>query len=228
MKIKYAAISETGQRPNNEDAYRVTDNADEQHWMGIVCDGMGGHSKGEVASETVINVLVDYFGQHADMADSDEKVEDACGMASRELDAQSDEMGQVEMGTTMVMASIRGDKLMVAHVGDSRCYVMRPGEGRIIQTCDHTRQSEGREYITRCFFSYRSEVCVPDMKYIKVKAGDRILICSDGLYRCMSSRTFEKQLMDDKTPEEILHTFAERCEDYANDNYTAILAFVEE
>ena len=53
MKIKYATISEKGRRYNNEDAFRVIEHPEKNRWLGIVCDGMGGHSMGEVASETI-------------------------------------------------------------------------------------------------------------------------------------------------------------------------------
>ena len=51
MKISYATISKTGKRMNNEDAFCVIDEQEEGRWFGIVCDGMGGHAMGEVASE---------------------------------------------------------------------------------------------------------------------------------------------------------------------------------
>ena len=53
IKIQYASISETGKRQKNEDAFRIVGMADGNRWLAVVCDGMGGHDKGEVASETV-------------------------------------------------------------------------------------------------------------------------------------------------------------------------------
>ena len=53
MKIHYATISETGKRQNNEDAFRIVNSEDGNRWLAVVCDGMGGHAMGEVASETV-------------------------------------------------------------------------------------------------------------------------------------------------------------------------------
>ena len=51
MKIHYATISETGKRQNNEDAFRIVNSEDGNRWLAVVCDGMGGHAMGEVASE---------------------------------------------------------------------------------------------------------------------------------------------------------------------------------
>ena len=53
MKIHYATISETGKRRKNEDAFRIVNSEDGNRWLAVVCDGMGGHAMGEVASETV-------------------------------------------------------------------------------------------------------------------------------------------------------------------------------
>lgn len=61
MKIHYATISETGKRQNNEDAFRIVNGEDGNRWLAVVCDGMGGHAMGEVASETVSDAIVDYW-----------------------------------------------------------------------------------------------------------------------------------------------------------------------
>ena len=58
MEIRYATISKTGRRHNNEDAYKVIDMPQNNQFMGIVCDGMGGHSFGETASETSVMAWV--------------------------------------------------------------------------------------------------------------------------------------------------------------------------
>ena len=122
MKIHYATISETGKRQNNEDAFRIVNREDGSRWLAVVCDGMGGHAMGEVASETVSDAIVDYWKKHTDEPDSKTKVEKACAHAMRALDKKSNSLNHCQMGTTMVMASIEGNTVTIAHVGDSRCY----------------------------------------------------------------------------------------------------------
>lgn len=154
MEIRYATISKTGRRHNNEDAYKVIDMPQNNQFMGIVCDGMGGHSFGETASETVCNTISDFWKKHIDTPDCDSKVKLACKKASCAIDKKSFELHHVEMGTTMVMASIENDVATIAHIGDSRCYVQRPGDGLLYQTKDHIRLDFGWELVAKCFFSY--------------------------------------------------------------------------
>ena len=227
IKIQYSTISETGKRQKNEDAFRMVSMADGNRWLAVVCDGMGGHDKGEVASETVADAIVDYWRNEVDETDSKEKVEKACRKARITLDECSFAMGHVKMGTTMVMASIEGDTVTIAHLGDSRCYLIRPGEGLLYRTRDHIRMECGWEIIDRCFFTYRPEVCEPEVVQFKLEKGDRIMLCSDGLYKCMTNKIFLANMMDEKLLDEILDAYRIHCERQGDDNYTAVLIAVE-
>ena len=239
MKITYSTISKTGKRSNNEDAFKVIDAPEKGCWMGIVCDGMGGHAMGEVASRTVVNTITDYWKEHDDVPDSRDKVVEACMKASAAVDVQSDIFNHCQMGTTMVMASIEGNKVTIANIGDSRCYLLRPGyydyeditntdkDNVVYQTKDHVRLDFGWEVVEKCFLSYHPEVVVPDVVQFDVQPGDSIFICSDGLYKCIAPYILKARLMDDKTPEDILDVFDFLCERSGDDNYTAILAKID-
>ena len=225
MKIKYAIISKTGRRANNEDYVRVIDKQDESRWFGVVCDGMGGHACGELASETVGNAVCDYWERTSE-EDLKDKARKACRSASAKLDARANEMRHVQMGTTLVMASIEGNTLTITHCGDSRCYLMRDGDW-VYQTKDHVGYSFGWEIVTKCFFTYKPETAVPDIVQFEIKPGDRILLCSDGLYKSMPPEILKARLMDDKTPEEILDVYDFLCEKNGDDNYTGILVEIK-
>ena len=61
IKIQYSTISETGKRQKNEDAFRMVSMANGNRWLALVCDGMGGHANGEIASKIVADSIVDYW-----------------------------------------------------------------------------------------------------------------------------------------------------------------------
>lgn len=238
MKISYATISKTGRRSNNEDAFNVIYMPEKGRWMGIVCDGMGGHVNGEVASETVVKAISDYWDKFSDMYDREEKVIKACKKASTIFDRKSFDL-HAQMGTTMVMASIEDNKVTIAHIGDSRCYLIRPGhydyddinntdkDHVVYQTKDHVKTEFGWETVAKCFFSYRPEVAVPDIVEFEIKPNDRILICSDGLYKCIEPNMLKAHVMGDKSPEDILEVFDSLCERAGDDNYTAIMVRID-
>ena len=73
MNIRYATLSKTGKRANNEDAFSVIKADDNSRWLGIVCDGLGGHDFGEVASETVTKAFTDYWKENDKEKDTEEK-----------------------------------------------------------------------------------------------------------------------------------------------------------
>lgn len=233
MKISYATISKTGRRPKNEDSFKVIETPVFGRWMGIVCDGMGGHVMGEVASSTVVNAISRYWTKHIDKPDSEEKVAKARISASSALDDKAIDNGFARMGTTMVMASIEeGNKVTIAHIGDSRCYLLRPShfdnenasEDHVIyQTKDHVRNDNGWEMVARCFFSFKPEVAVPDTVQFELQSGDRIFLCSDGVYKCIDPKILNALLLEDKTPEEVVNEIDLICQKRAYDNYTAIM-----
>lgn len=227
MNIYYATLSKTGKRSNNEDAFSVIQADNNSRWLGIVCDGLGGHALGEVASETVIKAITDYWKENDKEEDTEEKVNNACLYAYNELNKRADSLKHIEMGTTMVMASIEGNIVTVAHIGDSRCYILRNDGGLLYQTQDHVNRIFGWETLSRCFFSYNSRNLVPDIIQLHLEAGDRILLCSDGVYKSIVSYILQERMMDNKSPEDILGTFDLLCEKNGDDNYTAILAFIE-
>ena len=225
MKIRYAIISKTGRRSNNEDYVKVIDEPEESRWFGVVCDGMGGHAMGEIASKTVCEAVCDFWERSTD-EDLTVKARRACRSASAKLDELALGMNHVQMGTTLVMASIDSDTITISHCGDSRCYLIRDNE-LVYQTKDHVGDSIGWEIVTKCFFSYKPEVAVPEIAQFPIQAGDRILICSDGLYKSIPPQILKARMMDDKSPEEILDVFDFLCEKSGDDNYSAIMAFVE-
>lgn len=225
MKIRYAAISAKGPRPENEDSYRITYNEDNGNWFALIADGLGGHSNGLLCSTLVCDAVSGYYNRSTE-TDEAVRARKACRAAAAKVDERAYTMNHVQMGSTLVMADISGDLLTITHCGDSRCYFMRDGEF-VHQTLDHVDNRGGWEIINRCIFTYKPEAAVPDIAQFRVKSGDRILLCSDGLYKSMAPEILKTHLWNDQSPEELLDTYASLCEKYAEDNYTGILAIIE-
>lgn len=238
MKVNYAAISKAGRRSYNEDCFNIIDLPEKDRWMGIVCDGMGGHAMGDVASKTVVKAISEYWEKYSNMYDRGGKVIKACKEATAAIDHQSFKH-HAQMGTTMVMLSIKGNIATIAHIGDSRCYLLRKGfydyddinnidkDHVVYQSTDHVRLDFGWEVVEKCFFSYRPEVAIPDIVQFKVQAGDRLFLCSDGVYKFIARNILKDKLLDDKDPECILGEIGVLCERDGDDNYTAIMAILE-
>lgn len=165
MKIKIslpAGFSEIGQKENQEDAlYPPRELANAGQRVFVLCDGMGGHAHGEVASqcvaETVGSYVRDALSEMAvgtslpavpcPMRQMREFFDKALEMAYAELDrrddaARDEARSGATMGTTLTFLGICSDGLLAVHIGDSRIYQFRPGKGVVFRTRDHSLVSE--------------------------------------------------------------------------------------
>lgn len=225
-KVRYASFSECGVRTNNEDYIQIVGNPDDGRYLFIVCDGMGGHAMGEVASQVVGSTICEYWEQ----ASFDEGVEPvlktAFKLASDALDAKANVLHKVEMGTTLVLAAIDGNKLTIAHAGDSRAYLLQNGEVAY-QTKDHIDHSVWEDFINRSFFSYQREKADVEIHQFELNTGNRILLCSDGVCQFIAPDILTRCSMDDKSPEDVIDVILFLCEKFSKDNYSAILVYYE-
>ena len=125
---KPLAFSEIGRKDNQEDStYPLTGNMSESDRLFVLCDGMGGHENGEVASRIVCDAIGYYFENH--MQQEGMTVKDyflsALNYAYDRLD-EEDTGGERKMGTTMTSVYLHSSGVLVAHIGDSRIYQIRP------------------------------------------------------------------------------------------------------
>ena len=222
--MKYCQFSEKGPRMNNEDSCNIAKISDNRTLF-TVCDGMGGHSCGEVASQTICDSFTEYWQDNPDMPDSEQKVMDASKVASKALDDRS---GHYQMGTTLVLCSIEGNLATVAHAGDSRCYVIDIKGNVKYRTIDHIESSSiSLPYINKAFFTRHPEDAVPDVRTIQLQPLDRILLCTDGLYNAIDDETLLHTLQCAKDVEQVAEKYKAICEEKAGDNYTAIIIEME-
>lgn len=208
--VVFAALTDVGRkRDHNEDNYLV----DKRLGLYVVCDGMGGHAAGEVASALAVrtfheevkkevDMLADYVADKAgaervSKREISNMLEFAVGRASAKVyaEAMRDEKKR-GMGTTLVAVVIAGQTAFITYVGDSRVYLLRDGLLEQV-TEDHNvfnelikRKKMPREKaaqvaqknaITRAVGVY--EHAEPDSIVLDLVAGDRLLLCSDGLYQ---------------------------------------------
>ena len=110
MKIEYTTFSEAGIRRANQDVCRVIEMPEHDRTLMVVCDGMGGHAMGDVAAETVCNAICKFWETHPGYSDSTQKAMEACSQALDALYWRSRVVRPIEMGTTLVMASVEGKK----------------------------------------------------------------------------------------------------------------------
>lgn len=192
-------------RDHNEDSLIVSPP------LFAVADGMGGHEAGEVASEIAINTLAQLAPEHPD----GEALAYAIEEANREIiRASFDGRGREGMGTTMTAAMLEGERLVLAQVGDSRAYLLH--QGRMQQlTRDHSLMADmieagkitpeqarvhpQRSVITRALGSDPNTTA--DIYEINVQAGDRLLLCSDGLYSMIPDKQIESVLKRTNDPQ---------------------------
>jgi protein phosphatase len=206
MKIRYAAKTDVGmKRTHNEDYFSLIE--DEQ--LFLVADGMGGHASGEVASKMAAETIGEFYQRTREDEDATwpykmdrslSYIENrlACGIKLanyRIFEAACRDLRFKGMGTTIVTALIQGDKIYVAHVGDSRCYRIRNGsitqitrdhslledykEAKPDMTEEEQRNFPHKNVITRAL-GMRDTVQV-DIRPHQIMDGDFYLMCSDGL-----------------------------------------------
>ena len=218
MKLNYTTCSMTGGKRLNEDSIyaKLYENSDKGVF--VVCDGMGGLNKGNEASQTVIAAFTSIWDKHHSEWSTEQMLQEAVLQGKNDIDRLS----KYDIGTTMVMAATDGKTITIAHLGDSRAYYVRNGKGVIYQTEDHiTIGQEGWPYVSKGFFNFK-DVDTPTIKRFHAQKGDRILLCSDGVYGCYRGNALIDLLMETNLST-TMSSIVEYCNEHATDNYSAIL-----
>jgi serine/threonine protein phosphatase PrpC/CRP-like cAMP-binding protein len=239
-------------RKNNEDNFH----ADQERGLFIVCDGMGGHAAGEVASglavQTIakelekVDALRERFAQTENAEDAGElmhAVEEAVMNAGRAIfeDAQTNPE-HAGMGTTCSLVLLAGKKGILAHVGDSRVYVVRKkalyqlsedhtfvGEQlrRGLMTKEEAAKSKRGNVLTRALGP--TESIQVDLMLFDVDARDRFLLCSDGLHNYFKDSTELLRSLISVPVEECVDKLIEKAKERGgHDNITTILVDAED
>jgi PPM family protein phosphatase len=247
MKLLCTAGTDIGkERANNEDAYLV----DESLGLYVVCDGMGGHQYGEIASANASEFIRDGIRERAEdfrrFADGELTTKDVRAILRSVLEntnyklremAVSDETLE-GMGTTAVVVLVLGSHAFLGHVGDSRIYLFRDNAVHMV-TDDHSIGSEvqkktslPREYraaLTRALGVH--DTVEPDVLSLDLFPGDGILLSSDGLYSYFTPRKLrdaQEEIGADKTEDFLSALIAGALERGGRDNITGVYLYVED
>jgi protein phosphatase len=238
LHIEAGARTDLGRvRKNNEDCYAI----DSTLQLYVLSDGMGGEAHGEVASKLAVQTILTHcrqgensrttpiFGESSpEVSERTNRLSSAIHLANRKVfEAASTNEEQKGMGATIVAAWIEGQRLSVAHVGDSRAYLLRAGTMEQL-TADHSLvaekvrvgiltpqeadASEMQSVLTRAVGT--NDVVEVDTDEQVLLVGDFLLLCSDGLTRMVTDPEIASTLLTATSAQEC----ADRLIDLANDN----------
>lgn len=255
MEIKFYAATDVGrQRDHNEDNYLV----DPKLHLFVVADGMGGHAAGEVASQIAVHTVcrtvrenADVIERHRDNPDSPSARQEILAVLEHAIQTTTSEVyhraeedpDKRGMGTTCSCLLLMGTRGFIAHVGDSRIYLLRQGQVHQI-TEDHSLLNElvrrgkiKREEIeTSPYAKYKNAVTRAVGAYETVEAdtldfevlpGDQFLMCSDGLHAYLKDKDIKEILSADDVAESPKDLIALANGGGGHDNITAIVVRVE-
>ena len=204
MKFSVFQVSRKGGREKNEDrmGYCYT----RESGLFVLADGMGGHPDGEVAAQLALQTISALYQQEArpTIPDPTEFLSTALMAAHHQIIRYASEKGMLDTPrTTLVAAILQGDGATWVHCGDSRLYVVRDGE-LLTRTRDHSyleQQSAGvirferinRNILFTCLGS-PSKPVFDIAGPVTLQQGDKLLLCSDGLWGSLSDDEIVRQL----------------------------------
>ncbi len=251
MRITYAARTDPGlRREDNEDAMRVRAELD----FCVVADGMGGHVAGEVAAGLVVEELERFVAatiipdaqpwpveNDPALGPEGNRLRAGLHLANHRLaDMIEDDLTLEGMATTAVAFLAHGASAAIAHVGDSRAYLRRAGKlerltddhtwvedqvraGRL--TDDEARRHHWRHIVTRALMG--EDDLEVEVAAVGLEAGDRLLLCSDGLPVVLSDERINNLLGADLRPDEITESLVKAANAGGGpDNITVVVVEV--
>jgi len=243
LKLTSAGLSDTGMvRSSNEDAFAAL--ADRR--LFLVADGMGGHNAGEIASLATVKVIGDHLTPailaniRGNKREARHTLIKGFTLANEMVIALAAEKEEWHgMGCTLVMAYLDDTTLHVCHVGDARCYLVSFGAISQI-TRDHTTQQQMHcdisddRTINECMLNRHMVTRVigypfpepPEYSSCSFQAGDRILLCSDGLWSMLNEETLLRVLTDAENPSLAVATLIKAANTAGGpDNITGLAIF---
>lgn len=238
-------IYNQGQRKNNEDYYYPRQDAPiDRAPFFLVCDGMGGAEKGEVASRMAAEGFARFFEENPTAVPAPEYLSRALATVEQEFDKYLEENPTAKgMGTTLTLLWFHQEGITIGHIGDSRIYRFRNGEAKAL-TEDHSFVGEllaanliteeeaerhpKKNVITRAIQgAYTGGTKMTVQKLKQVEAGDIYMLCSDGITEACPTRTLQELYKANPELGSLQQAIEDRCKAHAQDNFTALFIEVE-
>ena len=233
LMVRTGGLTDVGKvREVNEDSFVATD------YFALVSDGMGGHNRGDVASKMIAVALADRITEKTAKEDIIDAVVEVNDLVSKESLSNPEFSG---MGATLVMACWKDYDVLVANVGDSRCYHISGEEitqitkdhslvQRLIDSGEITKEeavsSNKKHIIYRAIGSDKREE--PDMFEVKVSKNDAVLLCSDGLSNMVTDDKILEIVKSGDNPEKISKKLIEEANKNGGaDNITAVVVLFD-
>lgn len=237
LSIAYATLTNKGERAINEDCLDVAVGKDRVGF--ILCDGLGGHGKGDAASRFVVSQIKQYLLNAA-------SIEESIMLAqSGLLKKQTEEHAKDSMKTTVTCLEIDGDRAQFGHVGDSRIYMFKKNK-YVMRSLDHSvpqmlasrgdikdkeiRHHEDRNRLLRVMGTEWEKPKYQMVNNIPLTRHTSFLMCSDGFWELIDEKMMCKTLKKANTPEEWLSSMEKIVVKNGRgtnmDNYSAIAVFV--
>ena len=231
-------------RSQNQDAYQIVQ-LDRNSLLCVVCDGMGGAKSGNIASSLAVDVFVQevrrFWMANSTQEKIDQMLQSAVKLANFTVYDQAQQFEEFDgMGTTLVAVLIRGRKVTVVNVGDSRAYLANEDGIRQI-TRDHSlvqmmvdrgdltpeaaKSYPGKNYITQAVGTETIVLC--DLYHLDVAKGDYLLLCSDGLSNLLDDQEILFEVAHGQEKEKCCQRLLDIAKKRgAPDNVTSVLVSV--
>ena len=239
------ALNEIGRRKNNEDnIYPEKGKASAKDNLFLVCDGIGGAEKGEVASKLACEGFAGYFEKHPVEFTDGAYINRTLNFVQSNIDHYLNEHPEhTGMGTTMTLLNLHKKGATIAWCGDSRVYHIRNGE-ILFKTEDHSlvnelikagaltpeeaETSEQKNIITRAIQGNQIKKVKADVVTISdIKAGDSFFLCTDGILESISDEMLVNIFKTHPSDTERISVIEQRCREFSSDNYSAYLITVQ-
>lgn len=252
---KPQSFSEIGRKENQEDfLWPLPNEVTNENRIFLMCDGVGGQDNGEIASETAATAIGTYLSTHLsdDGTVTKGMFENALAYGYDALD-RIDNGSSKKMGTTMTCLVLHSGGALVAHIGDSRVYHIRPSlsdsngrTGIIYQSADHSlvndllragelTEDEAANYphknvITRAMQPHLERRCKADIYNLDdVKPGDYFFLCCDGVLEQLTNDMLGQILADENLSDaDKIKMIKNICDGKTRDNYTCWLIPIDE